>query len=98
MSKSSKTNIVLVNLNQQQLLKVMQFCTEEKIYTTFSNNYYPCEYYEVNYILDDMLKNNEKIPKELHSALEDYLEMQQDDEELNKNKIEQIKKILNISN
>lgn len=96
MNKTTTTNIVLTNLSQDKLKKVLELCESEKINYTFDKDYYSDEYFDVYKILELIILKEAKVPivyKQLiENEFRDFIEDQEDS--INKNKI--LGKIENI--
>lgn len=76
-----KTNIVLSNLTESKLRKVLELCSNEKINYTFDKDYYSKKYYNIYNVMDDLILNNETIPIVYKKIVEgEYLSLIEDDE------------------
>ena len=81
-NKTNKTNIILANLSQDTLTKVLELCKCEKITYTFDKDYYSDEYYDFYKVLDGLILKNNKLPnvyKEL--ILNQYKDFIEDDDD-----------------
>lgn len=58
----NKTNIILSNLSQDKLTKVLEFCDNQQINFSFDKDEFQYESYEFYNILEDIILNNKKVP------------------------------------
>lgn len=83
-----KTNIILANLTEEKLTKVLQLCNDEKIHYTFDKDYYSNKFFDIISMLNNIVIKNEKLPIEYKKLIDneykDYLEDADDVEGLDK--------------
>lgn len=93
---SSETNIILVNLSQDKLKKVLELCKNEGIHYTFDKDYYSNEYYDINQVLEEIICNNNKVPIVYKELIENEFRDCIEDSDDSKYKKKMLKKIENI--
>lgn len=92
---SVKTNIVLTNLNERTLEIILSLCEKEKINYTFDKDYYDSETFDINKMLECMIKKNKQIPLIYKSLIEnDYVSYLEDiEDEIALKRVKQIEYI-----
>jgi hypothetical protein len=91
--KLRQTNIILANLTESKLKIILELCEREKIHFTFDKDYYSNEYYDIIFLVDNIVTKNKEIPKIFKKLIEnEYSEYLEDNNESEKlEKIKQIK-------
>lgn len=90
--ETNKVNVILTNLDENKLAKILKIADEDNIHYTFEKDYYGQEYFDICYFITTMLKSTNKIPSCYKKIINDiYLQWVEDD-----NNEEAIKQIANI--
>lgn len=83
-----KVNMILTNLTEEKMAKILKIVHEEKIHYVFNKDYYVDKHYDIIGFVDKMLKSKNKIPTEFKKIIDDiylrHLEEEYDEEGLEK--------------
>lgn len=78
-TKINKVNIILTNLDENKLAKILTLVEEEHIHFTFEKDYYGSDYFDICHFISTMLKSTNKIPKCYKKTIDDiYLRWAED--------------------